>query len=69
MVSGSPNISKALDTLTSEQAQDHPHFVTKCKFVCLMHSEAKEMEMSEFGAEKGYCRTKQEERVAHAQKH
>ena len=48
----------------------------KPNFMCPMHSEAKQTEMSEFGAENGwsleqrlvYCRAKEGERVACAQK-
>ena len=42
--------------------------VAKCKFMCPMHSEAKQTETSEFGARKVYCRAKHGEWVACAQK-
>ena len=42
--------------------------VIKYKFLCLMHSEAKQTEMLEFGAEKGLLRAAQEEWVARTQK-
>ena len=42
------------------------NFNIKHKLKCPMHSEAKQTETSEFGTEKVYCRTIQEEQVAHA---
>ena len=42
--------------------------VVETKFVCPMNSEAKQTETPELGAEKIYCRAKQGEWVAHAQK-